>query len=178
VFQASVPYLAGLWKRFHALRPLQVAIGCPVRFVRRTIEHLFESLPVTLRWVEIPQRRRDLLDDDDVDVSRMRQSVCAEPCDFGVLIDDDGANLALFDEQGERLSPEDALCLVAAPLLAEHPQGAVAIENSARNCLQPRLIEMNARCWLGGWTQSDMWPTMRHAQAVLGPVDLSAFSSR
>ncbi len=168
VFQASVPYLAGLLKEFHALRPLRVAIGCPVRFVRQTLEQLFQPLPVMLRWIEIPQRRRDLLDDDDADVARMRRAVRAEPCDFGLLIDDDGANVALFDEGGERLSPDDLLCLIAAPLLAEHPQGAVVVENSARDGVHSRLIEMNARCWLGGWTQSDIWPTLRHDQAVLG----------
>jgi phosphomannomutase len=33
-FQAAVPYEANLWKHFHALRPLKIALACPNRTVR------------------------------------------------------------------------------------------------------------------------------------------------
>ena len=168
VFQASVPYLAGLLKRFHALRPLRIAIGCPVRFVRRTLDELFEKLPVTLNWIEIPQRRRNVLNEDDSDVRRVRDAVVAQATDFGLLIDDDGANVAIVDELGRLLAPGDLLCLLAEVLSSEQPDGAIVIDNAARDLLQPRIAAENVRCWLGGWTQSDLWQAMRHEAAICG----------
>lgn len=168
VFQASVPYLAGLLKRFHALRPLRIAIGCPVRFVRRTLDELFEKLPVTLNWIEIPQRRRDVLNADDPDVRRVRDAVVAQATDFGLLIDDDGANVAVVDELGRLLAPGDLLCLLAEVLSSEQSDGAIVIDNAARDLLQPRIAAENRRCWLGGWTQSDLCQAMRHESAICG----------
>ena len=168
VFQASVPYLAGLLKRFHALRPLKVAIGCPVQFVRRTLDKLFETLPVTLDWIEIPQRRRDVLNEDNPDVRRVCEAVVAQAADFGLLIDDDGANVAVVDELGRLLAPGDLLCLLAEALSAEQADGAIVIDNAARDLLQPRIAAENLRCWLGGWTQSDLWQAMRHEAATCG----------
>ncbi|TXT24290.1 MAG: Phosphomannomutase [Planctomycetota bacterium] len=168
VFQASVPYLAGLLKHFHALRPLRVAIGCPVRFVRQTLDALFEKLPVTLDWVELPQRRRDLLNADDPDVRRVREAVVARSADFGLVIDDDGANVAVLDELGGSLTPADLLCLLADVLPATQAEKAIVIDNAARDLLQPRVAARGWRCWLGGWTQSDIWQALRHDAATCG----------
>ncbi|MFM9960081.1 MAG: hypothetical protein ACKV2Q_02525 [Planctomycetaceae bacterium] len=168
IFPASVPYLAGLWKHFHALRPLRVAIACPLRFVRETLDGLFAKLPVTLAWVEIPQRSRDLLNGDDSDVQRLRSAVLARSADFGFLIDDDGANVAVLDESGTLLAPDDMLSLLVELLSAEQPGGAIVIDNAARERLQPRLAARKQRCWLGGWTQSEMWQAMRSDSAICG----------
>ena len=168
VFQASVPYLAGLLKHFHALRPLRVAIGCPVRFVRQTLDALFEKLPVTLDWVELPQRRRDLLNADESDVRRVREAVVARSADFGFVIDDDGANVAVLDELGELLAPADLLYLLADAIPATQGGKAIVIDNAAREVLQPRIAAKEWRCWLGGWTQSDVWQAMRHDSATCG----------
>lgn len=168
VFQASTPYFAGLGKQFHALRPLHISIGCPVRALRRTLAALFEKLPVTLHWVDIPQRRRDLQQAHDADVRRIREMVTSQRTDFGFLVDDDGANVAVLDEQGDLLGPEELLCLIADLMLSEQPNGAVVIDNAPRDRLQPRLSERQARCWLGGWTQSEMWQTLREDAAVCG----------
>ena len=168
VFPASVPYLAGLWKHFHALRPLRVVIACSVRFVRETLDTLFAKLPVTLDWVEIPQRCRDLLNADDSDVRRLQNAVLAQSADFGFVIDDDGANVAVLDEIGALLAPDDLLSLLAEVLAAEQPGGAIVIDNAARERLQPRIAARNRRCWLGGWTQSDQWQAMRSEAAICG----------
>lgn len=168
VFQATVPYLAGLWKHFHALRPLRVAIGCPVPFVRRTLIELFAKLPVTLSWVEIPQRRRDVLNEQDPDIQRVHDAVIAQSADFGFLIDDDGANVAVLDEVGNLLDPGDLVCLLAEVLSAEKTDGAVVIENTVREQLQPRIAGRNQRCWLGGWTSADLWQAMSHEAALCG----------
>lgn len=168
VFQASVPYLAGLLKYFHALRPLRVAIGCPVRFVRQSLDALFEKLPVTLDWVELPQRRRDLLNADDPDLLRVREAVVAISADFGFVIDDDGVNVAVLDELGGLLTPADLFCLLAEIIPATQDRKAVVIDNAARDLLQPRIAAQDWRCWLGGWTQSDIWQAMRHDAAICG----------
>jgi phosphomannomutase len=168
VFPASVPYLAGLWQHFHALRPLRVAVACPMRFVRQTLDTLFTKLPVTLDWVEIPQRCRDLLNADDSDVLRLRDAVVARSADFGFLIDDDGVNVAVLDEDGALVAPADLLSLLAEVLAAEQPGGAIVIDNAARERLQPRITARNRRCWLGGWTQSDLWQAMRSDAAICG----------
>lgn len=168
VFQAAVPYLAGLWKHFHALRPLRVAIGCPVPFVRRTLSELFAKLPVTLSWVEIPQRRRDVLNELDSDIQRVRDAVITQSADFGFLIDDDGTNVAVIDELGNLLAPGDLVCLLADVLAAEKTDGAVVIDNAAREHLQPRIAGRNQRCWLGGWTPADVWQAMSHEAALCG----------
>ncbi len=168
VFPVFVPYLAGFLQYFHALRPLRIAIGCHERFVRRTLDALFEKLPVTLDWIEIPRRRRELLNDDDSDVRHVREAVATSSADFGFLIDDDGANVAVLDEVGDLLAPGDLLCLLADVLLAEQREAAVVIDNVSRELLQPRIAAKNRRCWLGGWTQSDIWQAMRHESAICG----------
>ena len=168
VFQASVPYLAGLLKHFHALRPLRVAIGCPVRFVRQTLDALFANLPVTLEWVDLPQRRRELLNGDDPDVRRVREAVVGRSADFGFVIDDDGANIAVLDELGESLTPANLLCLLADAIPATQGGKAIVVDNAARELLQPRIAAKDWRCWLGGWTQSDLWQAMRHDSATCG----------
>jgi len=168
VFPVSVPYLAGFLQRFHALRPLRIAIGCPVPFVRRTLEVLFEKLPVTLTWVEIPSRRRELRNGKDSDVRLVCETVVASSADLGFLIDDDGANVAVLDELGNLLAPGDLLCLLGDVSLAEQVGGAVVIDNAARDLLQPRIAAKDRRCWLGGWTQSDVWQVMRHEAAICG----------
>ena len=94
--------------------------------------------------------------------------VTSQRTDFGFLVDDDGANVAVLDEQGDLLGPEELLCLIADLMLSEQPNGAVVIDNSPRDRLQPRLSERQARCWLGGWTQSEMWQTLRQDAAVCG----------
>lgn len=168
VFDASTPYMAGLLKHFHALRPLNVTIACPVRAIRRTLETLFVKLPVTLHWVDVPQRLRDLMRPDDADVLRIKEAMLDQQTDFGLLIDDDGSNVAVIDDCGEMVGPDDLLCLIADLMLSEQPTGAIAIDNAPRDRLQPRLSGQGIRCWLGGWTQSELWQTLRQEAAVCG----------
>jgi phosphomannomutase len=168
VFQASVPYLAGLWKHFHALRPLRVVCGCANQFVRQMLATLFEKIPVQLERIDLPQRPRDLTNADDSDVRVVRESVLKRVADFGVVIDDDGANVAIVDEVGQLLFPADLICLLAGQLAAEQPGRVVVIDNLARDLLPPRLAAMGLRCWLGGWTQSELWQAARHDDVLCG----------
>src|SRR5213079_507148 len=56
-FQASVPYEASLWKHFHALRPLKIALACPSRTVRELFVRVFRKLACRLMLVETPTRQ-------------------------------------------------------------------------------------------------------------------------
>ena len=52
-------------------------------------------------------------------MGRLRDAVFARCADFGFLIDDDGANVAVLDEIGALLAPDDLLSLLAEVLAAE-----------------------------------------------------------
>lgn len=99
-FHASAPYEAGLLRHFHALRPLNVRWGSTVRLVQQTIERLFENLPCRLQRVDIPERARDVRDENDDDVRRVGAAVTESGADLGVLIDDDGQRCAFLDDRG------------------------------------------------------------------------------
>jgi len=118
LFHAFVPYEASLWKHFHALRPLKICCATPTRLVLRTLNRLFEQLPVLLETIELPLRERDLFNPDDSDNQRLRAKVSELKSDFGFLIDEDGMRCSLMDEQGQLIPPQE-LTLMLAELLAE-----------------------------------------------------------
>jgi phosphomannomutase len=99
-FQATVPYQAGLWKHFHALRPLKIALACPSRAVQDVFQHIFRKLACRLIPVETPIRARTAGNTTDPDVVRTSQSVRTAGADLGLLIEDDGEQCTFFDERG------------------------------------------------------------------------------
>ncbi len=167
-FGASIPYEAGLWKHFHALRPLRVCFGSSSRLVRRTLERIFEKLPCQLIPVEIPHRARNLSDPDDPDVARLSAAVCRSHAHLGVLIDDGGDDCSFFDEEGTCITAGDITRLIAELLLAEHPEGAIVLETSAGGPLRSVIEAGGGKCVDGGCTLSTMSQTMRMPGAVFG----------
>lgn len=121
-FQAAVPYEASLWKHFHALRPLKIALACPSRTVRDLFVRIFRKLACRLVLVETPARIRSLLDPFDPDVERTARHVRETGADLGVLIEDDGEQCAFFDEQGRLIPPP----LIAGRLAIDQSDGASA----------------------------------------------------
>ena len=167
-FQASIPYEAGLWKHFHALRPLTVCFGSPSRLVGRTLERLFEKLPCRLVPVEIPRRARNPADADDPDVRRLSAAIGRSHAHLGVLIDDDGCRCSFVDEEGALIAGEDVTRLIAELLLAEHPDGTIVLETSAGGGLRAVIEESGGKCIDGGCTAAAMSQAMRMPGAVLG----------
>ncbi len=104
-FQASIPYEAGLWKHFHALRPLKIALACPNHAVRDVFNRIFRKLACRLLPVDTPTRLRNLGDPTDPDLARVARAVCEIQADLGVLIEDDGEQCTFFDEQGRIVAP-------------------------------------------------------------------------
>lgn len=184
-FQAFVPYEAGLWKHFHALRPLKIACGCPSRLVRRTLERIFETLPCRLVFVEVPQRGRDVGRDEDPDVLRVAGAVREMQADLGMLIDDDGQRCRFVDERSLPVPPPEITRLIVEMLLAEQPGAAAVvvssreIEGRQRECgsgsdesqisnLRCRVESAGGRCVVTGGTLAEASRAMREHEAVFG----------
>lgn len=117
-FQAAIPYEASLWKHFHALRPLKIALACPGRPVRELFERVFRKVACRLLFIDTPVRKRSLLDSADPDLAHTAQAICLERADLGMLVDDDGERCAFFDETGQLVPPQ-----VLARLLASDDEG-------------------------------------------------------
>ncbi|MEZ6049157.1 MAG: hypothetical protein R3C11_26995 [Planctomycetaceae bacterium] len=116
-FQAFVPYEASLWKHFHALRPLNIAVATPSRLVLRTLERLFDSLPCTLQAVNLSTRSVSTRSSDDLDIKQLRELIAEKNADFGFLIEEDGMRCQLLDELGELIAPEEVTLMLAELLL-------------------------------------------------------------
>lgn len=163
-FQAVVPYEAGLWKHFHALRTLKVVCAARLRPVRRTLRQVFSKLPCTLMELEVPPAgqlslRREVL------LERLQARVTRRAAHLGVLIDDDGAHCQFVDERGQIISTLSLGAFLAAGMLVEHPQSPVVIsdellplaESSIRGTLMP-----------GGLTAGSLNAALRESGAQLG----------
>jgi phosphomannomutase len=136
-----VPYEAGLWKHFHALRPLRIVIGTPTRLVQRTLRRLFEKLPCQLITAEVPHRARDVNDPNDDDVRRIAEAVTNHDAHLGLLIDDDGLRVGFVDETGSHISPIDMTRLLIHTLETTERQPTFVIEREAATLIQPVVNE-------------------------------------
>jgi phosphomannomutase len=100
-FDPAPSHFADLSSRFHALRPLRVAVATPIGFVAELLERLFEPLPCSLEPVALPRRKRELQNPGDSDLQKLGEAVRAAACHLGFLIDDDARSAAVLDERGE-----------------------------------------------------------------------------
>ena len=167
-FQAAVPYEAGLWKHFHALRPLNIACACPNRLTRRTLERIFETLPCQLNLVDVPHRVRDVRNADDADIERLSQAVQRQQADVGILIDDDSQRCGFVDERGQHVSSERMTQLLCQLMLAEHPGETAAIETSLIHSVYPVVEQSGGKLVNGGATLAEMSHAMREQSASIG----------
>ena len=129
-FQAGVPYETGLWKHFHALRPLRVVCAARPRTVRRTLRRLFARIPCEL--FEVPADagvnapfRPEILE------KRITECVLRKQAHLGLLIDDDGTRCVFIDERGHRIDPIALSAFLATVIRSEQPHAAVVVEHSA-----------------------------------------------
>ena len=128
-FQPTLPYEAGLWKHFHALRPLHLVAAVRPRTVRRTLRKLFARLPCRLTEVESetsPAARLKL----EALRDRIACRISQRKAHLGILIDDDGSRCEVFNELGERV-PQDILSAFLAEIVrSEVPHAGLVLDNS------------------------------------------------
>lgn len=167
-FQAKLPYHAGLWKHFHALRPLRVCVACSSHLVQKLLVELFEPLPCKLQLVPIPWRLRDVTQPNDADVQRVGEAVRKSRSHLGVLIDDDAARCGFLDERGKLVPALNVTGILAGSTLADQPAGCIALDHSALAALQPRVEHLGGHCVDGGHTAADMYAAISQHGAEFG----------
>lgn len=167
-FQASIPYEAGLWKHFHALRPLRIVAAIRPRAVRNTVRRLMAKLPCELFEVEAasaqtsPQPNAGLL-------SELGQRVVKRNAHLGIAIGEDGCACHFTDERGRSIAARQLTALLANDVLIEHPQADVCLESSAIESL--RALLKTDRLVDAGNTCGSMSGCMRSTHAVFGGGD-------
>ncbi|MCH7861250.1 MAG: hypothetical protein IH998_06085 [Proteobacteria bacterium] len=174
-FQGMVPYEAGLWKHFGALRPLKIACGCPSRLIQRLLNKMFAQLPCELLEVEIPQRARNFLDPEDPDVKRVGAAVRERNFDLGALIDDDSQRIGFLDEAGGLIPATEMASTLAEFMLSEHSEGTIVVENKAWDALAPGIQAARGTCIDGGTRQQSMSRTLQDHAAIFGGGDSSRY---
>ncbi|VAX40723.1 hypothetical protein MNBD_PLANCTO02-3046 [hydrothermal vent metagenome] len=145
-FQATVPYLAGLWKHFHELRPLSIVVGCTMPQVVKTLSTLFEQLPCRLQLLTLPRRKKEINNDEDVDLLQVGQTVKEFNADMGMLIDDDGQRCRFIDEQGIAIDACDITRLLADLQLSFHPDGSVVLEQNVSHLKESLPLLPDSTC--------------------------------
>ena len=170
-FHAAALYEGGLWKHFHALRPLRVACGCPSRPVREVIERVFSKLACQLQPENIPRRARDLTDSADPDCVRLSRAVTDGGAHLGILIDDDGQTCALFDERGTLIRARAITRVLADFVLQESRGASIVVEESAAAALRPAIEAAGGRSAACGARLSHMAQALRAREGQLGGGD-------
>jgi phosphomannomutase len=130
-FASNVPYEAGLWKHFHALRPLRIALGCASGLLDDLLARILRRQACRVLDVKMPIRARDFDDPRDPDCLRVAAAVRGERAHLGIVIDDDAQRCALFDDRGHRVTPLELLRLFADRERAHNPGRDVAIDSKS-----------------------------------------------
>lgn len=145
-FNAAIPYEAGLWKLFHALRPLQVVCGSSTRQLPQLLDRLFSRLPCRLTHEALPVRRRDLDDPKDADVQRVATATVAGQHHVGMVLDDDGERCAFVTNAGELVSIGELSRLLTLFELHEHRSARVVLDDRIDPQVSVSLTSINPAC--------------------------------
>ncbi len=161
-FQATIPYEAGLWKHFHALRPLRIVCAVRPRPMRKTLRKLFARLPCELSEVETTAAVNAPLKHDSL-MERIVSRVNKRNAHLGILIDDDGARCWFVDERGQHVNPVGLTAMLARQSRIDHPNASVVAESAAVESVQS-LITPN-ELLDGGASAGSISRTMRESNA-------------
>ena len=164
-FQATVPYEAGLWKHFHALRPLRIVCAARPRPARKTIRKLFSKLPCELSEVETTAAVNEPLK-HDILIDRIASLIRKRNAHLGLLIDDDGSRCWFVDERGQVVDPLSLSAMLARQSRIDHPNAPIVSESAALTNLQPIIPSLEFLD--GGNSAGSMSRTMRESNASFG----------
>lgn len=164
-FQATIPYEAGLWKHFHALRPLRVVCAARPRPARKTIRKLFAKLPCELSEVETTVAANAPLK-HDVLLERIISRVKKRKAHMGILIDGDGSRCWFVDEKGKQVDAVRLTATLARQSRIDHPNAPVVADSHAAEGVQ-KLIAPN-EVLTGGDSAGSISRAMRESNASFG----------
>jgi phosphomannomutase len=164
-FQATIPYEAGLWKHFHALRPLRVVCAARPRPARKTVRKLFAKLPCELSEIETTAAVNAPLK-HDVLLERLSSRVKKRKAHLGILIDDDGSRCWFVDERGRHVDAVRLTAMLARQSRVDHPNAPVVAESAAKENVQ-NLITPN-ELLAGGDSAGSISRVMRETNASFG----------
>ncbi len=164
-FQATIPYEAGLWKHFHALRPLRVVCAARPRPARKTIRKLFAKLPCELYEVETTVAGNAPLKHDVV-LERIVSRVKKRKAHLGILMDGDGARCWFVDETGKQVDAARLTAMLARQSRIDHPNAPVVTDSVAVESVQS-LIALND-ILDGGDSAGSISRAMRESNASFG----------
>lgn len=170
LFQATLPYEAGLWKHWHALRPLQIAFASPSVRVGELFERLFHKLACRLLPVATPVRGRSLSDPDDPDLARTAAAVRSYRAHLGLLVSEEGEACAFLDERGTLVPANQLLRILARQLCEQRATVTVVCESGPANDSQLVPIEANlsqVRWITASPTREGVWQAWEQHRADL-----------
>ncbi len=167
-FNAAVPYEAGLWKLFHALRPLRVACGSATRQLPKLLDQLFARLPCQITHEILPVRRRDLDDPSDADVQRVAIATVQGEHHLGIVVDDDGERCAFVTDQGQLVSVAELLRLLTLFELHDHRSARVVLDDRLDPQVGISLQSINPACQVETMSVAELPSSLIHYNADLG----------
>ena len=153
-FQADVPYLAGLAKHYHALRPLRLVLDTTCEPFLQYAEKLTEPVACEI----LPRRT----------ASEQLARRLVDKVHLGVRVYDDGEVCTVFDEQGNPVPAERLTVLLARHALAQQPGGTVVLEEGTSAMAAEAIEAFGGRVLHSPTRRAEMEQLMREHQAVLG----------
>ena len=142
----SEAYLAALVGGYRSDKPLTVAWDAGNGAAGEIMARLTERLPGTHHLLcetidgTFPNHHPDPTVPENL--SMLIDTVRREGCDLGVAFDGDGDRLGAVDGEGRVLWGDQILCLLAAPVLAEHPGATVIADVKASQVLFDRVAAL------------------------------------
>ena len=167
-FQALVPYEAGLWKHFHALRPLHVVCGSATKLFPRIVDRLFAKLPCRVTHVALPVRRRNLCDEQDSDVRRVASAVVSGGQHLGLIVDDDGQRCAFVTERGQLVTPGELARLLIDFERHEHHHLKVVATEALASELSEWLMQLGVEAVTSEESAASVTTSLVEHEARLG----------
>ncbi len=167
-FHAQVPYESGMWKHFHALRPLHIVCGSATRQLPRTLDRLFAKLPCRLTHISLPIRHRNLAEARDADVQRIASAVVGNQQHLGLIVDDDGQHCAFISERGRLISVPELARLLINFERREHRDIKVSLTEPLSDELAQWLTRRGIEAFTAGNCASDLTTALTTYEARMG----------
>jgi phosphomannomutase len=168
-----------LWKHFHALRPLKIALASPSRAVHDVFHRIYHKLACRLLPVDTPTRLRKTGDPADPDLVRLSRAIGQAQADLGVLVEDDGEQCTVLDEQGRIVAPQVIaliLCNVASVILTDESvavfpaawQGRQIEPTDVQSSSRDAVRDQQALQYVSDPRRENMTRAMRRQRAAFG----------